>query len=271
MGEPAEITVVFGDGAVPGTRTFVKPFSQIDARAHGLAAGASPTASISGSDTTPILSLGIPKGDRGLTGPKGDPGPRGLPGPKGEPGGSEDAIAEYFRRATSRPMQALAELGVPAPYASKTAIDARRGSSVGELARDTSSGTTYAWNGSTWKVWEALNLTNLITAKNPWWELAASSSLVTVRSGIVHARLSLKKAGAAWQHGAWDSDPCCDISAQIRPAAESIAPIPALLATGPFGAVAKPDGSTLDINAFGTDREIWNGAAFNVTIAWPTL
>lgn len=154
MGEPAEITVVFGDGAVPGTRTFVKPFSQIDARAKGLAAGASPTASISGSDTTPILSLGIPKGDKGDTGPTGPRGPQGVKGDKGEPGGSEDAIAAYFRRAASRPMQALAELGVPRPYASKMAIDATRGSFVGELARDVSSRVTYVWNGSRWRKWD---------------------------------------------------------------------------------------------------------------------
>lgn len=154
MPEPAEITVIFGDGAIPGTRTFIKPFSRIETSVEGLPAGAVPTARISGSDTTPILSLGIPKGDKGDTGPQGDPGPRGVPGPKGDPGGSEAAIAEYFRRAASQPMRALAELGVPRPYASKAAIDATRGSFVGELARDVSSRVTYVWNGSRWRKWD---------------------------------------------------------------------------------------------------------------------
>ena len=86
--------------------------------------------------------------------PTGTQGPRGLKGEPGKDGPDEDAIAEYFRRAASRPMQALAELGVARPYASKTAIDATRGSSVGELARDVSSRVTYAWTGARWRKWD---------------------------------------------------------------------------------------------------------------------
>lgn len=168
MPEPAEITVIFGDGAIPGTRTFIKPFSRIETSVEGLPAGAVPTARISGSDTTPILSLGIPKGDKGDTGPQGDPGPRGVPGPKGDPGGSEAAIAEYFRRAASQPMRALAELGVPRPYASKTAIDATRGSSVGELARDVSSRVTYAWTGARWRKWDTPTFKNTPIARGAY-------------------------------------------------------------------------------------------------------
>lgn len=92
--------------------------------------------------------------------PTGTQGPRGLKGEPGKDGPDEDAIAEYFRRAASRPMQALAELGVPRPYASKTAIDATRGSSVGELARDVSSRVTYAWNGSRWRKWDTPSWAN---------------------------------------------------------------------------------------------------------------
>lgn len=151
MPEPAEITVIFGDGAIPGTRTFIKPFSRIETSVEGLPAGAVPTARISGSDTTPILSLGIPKGDKGDTGPTGPRGPQGVKGDKGEPGGSETAIAEYFRRAASRPMQALAELGVPRPATSKPNS---AGSKTGELIKDTSSGITYMWDGSRWRKWD---------------------------------------------------------------------------------------------------------------------
>lgn len=185
MGEPAEITVMFGDGAVPGTRTFVKPFSQIDARAHGLPAGASPTASISGSDTTPILSLGIPKGDKGDTGPQGDPGPRGLPGPKGEPGGSEEAIAEYFRRAASRPMQALAELGVPKPSNGRPTGS---GSSVGELIKDTSSSITYMWDGARWKKWDTPTRTAAPITRGPY--ISSINVNYLIRGGMCNIQAS---------------------------------------------------------------------------------
>lgn len=265
MGEPAEITVVFGDGAVPGTRTFVKPFSQIDARAHGLAAGASPTASVSGSDTTPILSLGIPKGDKGDTGPQGDPGPRGLPGPKGEPGGSEEAIAEYFRRAASRPMQALAELGVPRPYPSKTAIYSTRGSSAGDKALDSQTGWVYVWDGSQWKVWDSPAGTNALNVSLAGGITTYEGDpFYTVRSGMCTVMINFYKSGGFNTAARTKQTVFTGLPSNLRPSWI----IPATFSTD-IGVIVY--GSLNPNGTFGVDHISDSNAWVRAIMTWPTI
>lgn len=150
--------------------------------------------------------------------PTGTQGPRGLKGEPGKDGPDEDAIAEYFRRAASQPMQALAELGVPRPYASKTAIDAIRYPSQGVLAKDISTGRVWCWDGTMWKIWETPpgeNATDLITAVPRWWEFVSQATIV--RHGICHHNFTMAKAGDAWNYSPWDSDPIANIAPEAVP------------------------------------------------------
>lgn len=164
------------------------------ATASTLPPGHNATAQITATDNSMSFTFGIPKGAKG---DKGD---------KGEPGGSESVVAEYFHSATSLPMQALSELGVPRPYPSKTAIDATRGSTVGELARDTSSRVTYVWNGTRWIVWDRPTVRKTPVSWGPNIDTRFTHCHDTIRNGWVYfwGRAQSTKTWTNWMFGKFD-------------------------------------------------------------------
>ena len=82
-GDTGEMGVKGDTGAVPS----------ISVEVTGLSAGSVPTVSRSGTDAAPLLTFGIPKGDRGE---KGDTGPKGEKGDKGDPFVYEDFTAQQL-------------------------------------------------------------------------------------------------------------------------------------------------------------------------------
>lgn len=104
-----------------------------------LPAGANATAEITGATPNLALNLGIPKGDPGEQGPKGDTGPAGPQGPKGDTGETGP--------------QGPAGLGLPTP----TAADA------GKVPTVNADGTGYALQ-SVGENWE--KVAEVITSEN---------------------------------------------------------------------------------------------------------
>lgn len=77
------------EAATAAALAAIDSIDDLSASATGLAAGASPTATITTVSGHKNIALGIPKGD------KGDTGPQGPQGPKGDPGNA-DVIADDF-------------------------------------------------------------------------------------------------------------------------------------------------------------------------------
>lgn len=186
---------------------------------------------------------------------------------QGSGAGSATWLARDLNPATNvdQVLAALTELGVPAPYSSKSAIEASNPTKVGALAKDLSTGWVWAWNGSTWKIWEALDATSQLS-----WAPGASSRhseravKCVVRSGVAMLSADLTKRGA-WSYSYWSTEKIYTLGAGITTVASCIGQV---IWFSDMWVSASNGLIFLQTHGQGTTPD---GEYYSIKVSWPTI